>query len=513
MGLLPNRVTGSAPADARPLAAMADDAGDLARLDAVAVATMNRIQPALVAMKANVPGIRAALTSALHKTPKLARCEPSTIDAAVLRGATLGLALGDEWYLVPRSIWNKESRRKDDRAEFQLGYKGEVTLGWRTGLVRAIRFGYVHEKDRVVRYDEPAGVLTLDADPLVDGGQVVGYWCVVDLTTGATIVKLTGRHVAEAQAEAARLQSYDKTMPATWRDHFDAMALRHPIKQALKPLPRSSDYYLATAPDYQDDSQEQAPVEASVAKATAAPVVEQPTDHDPETGEVIEVKAAAQPPKTEAKTETQPKPEAPPEPEKDTSGPATDAQRDRIMNGSNLLGDGAFSKAIAASCGAGKIEELWRDITAAQADKVIAHLMAAYKAKKEGGAATQPKAEAKPKAEPKTEPSVEPKAEPVPKVKPKAEAKVEAAPKEEPKAEVPAETEPQQPDFFDTELTEEFDGYKAMYSQHEAGKAMWAEFVAKHAHPSEPSAMRSIIADAAAHMDEYNERMRAQQQG
>lgn len=510
MGLLPNRVTGSAPADARPLAAMADDAGDLARLDAVAVATMNRIQPALVSMKANVPGIRAALTSALHKTPKLARCEPSTIDAAVLRGATLGLALGDEWYLVPRSIWNKETRRKDDRAEFQLGYKGEVTLGWRTGLVRAIRFGYVHEKDRVVRYDEPAGILTLDADPLVDGGQVVGYWCVVDLTTGATIVKLTGRHVAEAQAEAARLQSYDKTMPNTWRDHFDAMALRHPIKQALKPLPRSSDYYLAVAPEYQDDLQGQVSAETPKVSVSMAPVSEQVTDHDPETGEVIESEATAQPPKVEAKVEPTPGPksqakqEAPPESEKDTSGPATDAQRDRIMNGSNLLGDGAFSKAVTAACGHGKIEELWRDITAAQADKVIAHLMAAYKAKKEGVA---------------TQPETKPAPESKPAKKEKAAQDGRASGQTTPPTVSVAWTndEPDgnplvaEAEFYD--LADELDGYQAMYAQHEAGKAMWAEFVAKHAHPSGPSAMRAIIADAAAGMDEFNERMRAQQQG
>jgi len=85
----------------------------------------------------DVGAMESALVNALRANPNLAACTPISFVCAMLTAAQLGLKpntpLG-QCYIIP--YWNSKIKRYE--AQFQLGYKGIIEMGYRTDTIMEI---------------------------------------------------------------------------------------------------------------------------------------------------------------------------------------------------------------------------------------------------------------------------------------------------------------------------------------------------------------------------------------
>lgn len=189
-------------------------------------------------LKKNVAGLGKALPShmkaerlerivltLLRMSPKLAECEPISIIAAVFTMAQLGLEpIDGQAYIIPYK----------GKAQFQIGYKGLVTLFYRHPLAKALNWGVVRENDTFV-WDRGQGVLRHQENLRGERGDVYAYWIKAELTTGGTIVECMSKEAVEKHAK-----DHSKTFGSgPWQTDFDSMALKTVFIKASKLMPKA----------------------------------------------------------------------------------------------------------------------------------------------------------------------------------------------------------------------------------------------------------------------------------
>lgn len=156
-----------------------------------------------------------------------ADCEPTSIIASAMTAATLDLPvdknLGFAW-IVPY----KKSGKKF--AQFQMGYKGYVQLGLRTGQ-------YERMNARVINAEAFQGWDEV-GEPIIDWSQIdeakpsVGYVFAFKLVNGFTKIAFWPRERVEAHAKNYS-QSFKGGYESPWKSNFDAMALKTVVKNEL----------------------------------------------------------------------------------------------------------------------------------------------------------------------------------------------------------------------------------------------------------------------------------------
>lgn len=156
------------------------------------------------------------LLSIVNASDQLKKCEPMTVLAAALRGAGMGLILGEEYYVVPYG----------NSATYILGYKGLLALLDATDLAEdydcvPVLDGEFKGTDSRTRrpiidlttYADENGVL---ADGVMDAHPVVGYYFWVDLRNGRRVSEYMSipellKH-AERYSKSFKKADYDKLM-------------------------------------------------------------------------------------------------------------------------------------------------------------------------------------------------------------------------------------------------------------------------------------------------------------
>lgn len=181
--------------------------------------------------------------SAIRQNPKLAECDQTSLVAAVMQSAQLGLQPGvlQHCYFIP--FYN--SKKGVSEVQFQIGYKGLIDLARRTGDVEKIDPYIIHENDVFeVEYglDEKFKYIPcLDGDP----GPVKAYAVMVKFKDGGKQFLVMSK--AKVMAHA---QKFSKTFSmGPWKEDFDAMAIKTVIKQLIKYLPMSIDLQEKLAAD------------------------------------------------------------------------------------------------------------------------------------------------------------------------------------------------------------------------------------------------------------------------
>jgi recombination protein RecT len=154
-------------------------------------------------------------------------CEPTSIIASAMTAATLDLPvdknLGFAW-IVPY----KQNGKK--LAQFQMGYKGYIQLGLRTGQ-------YERMNARVINAEAFKGWDEV-GEPIIDWSLVdeskpsVGYAFAFKLVNGFTKIAFWPRERVEAHAKRFS-QSYKGNYASPWTSDFDSMALKTVIKNEL----------------------------------------------------------------------------------------------------------------------------------------------------------------------------------------------------------------------------------------------------------------------------------------
>lgn len=192
-------------------------------------ATLEKMKPQLEMALPQHVGLdrllRVAVT-AIQQTPALLDCDRTSLYAAIMTSAQLGLepdgVLGQA-YLVPFS----------GRVQFIVGYKGLLQLARNSGEVESIAARTVHANDR---FTYAYGLEEkLDHVPATgDRGPVVYVYAVAKLKSG-------GHHfevLSVGEVEKVRQRAPGGNSPA-WKNHFEEMAKKTAIRRLAKFLPLS----------------------------------------------------------------------------------------------------------------------------------------------------------------------------------------------------------------------------------------------------------------------------------
>ncbi len=208
--------------------------------------------------------IRLALT-AIRRTPKLAECSTQSFLGALFSAAALGLKpdVGGECYLVPY-----KSRHHNGQPEAQLiiGYQGYKKLFFQHPLAEYLDAAYVCANDEFAVQKGTSPQL-VHKPTLGDRGEIVAYYAVAKLATGATHFEVfTPEQIKRLRG--GKEGSSDVPDPEHWMERKTA------LRQLFKLLPTASEPATATAVDEQ-------PGVAALEQVTAKPV-----NIDPATGEI-----------------------------------------------------------------------------------------------------------------------------------------------------------------------------------------------------------------------------------
>jgi len=217
---------------------------------------------------------RIALT-AVRNTPKLGQADPMSLLSAVMQSAQLGLEpntpLG-EAYLIPY-----ENRKKGiTEAQFQMGYKGLLSLAHRTQQYKAI---YAHEiypnDDFTFEYGLFKDLKHIPAD--TPEGDPIYYYAVYHLNNGGHDFVVWSADKVKQHAQTYS-QAYARGWSSPWKTDFDAMAKKTVLKDVLKYAPKSIEF------SKQLSSDETVKNEFSEDMTEVIDI----KDHDEETGEIID---------------------------------------------------------------------------------------------------------------------------------------------------------------------------------------------------------------------------------
>lgn len=206
---------------------------------------------------------------AVKKTPKLAACDPTTVLGAMMTSAALGLepnTVQQQAFLIPYNTRRKVGNQWVDvlECQFQIGYRGFLTLAYRSPQIQVMQADAIHEHDA---WDHTLGSQTMlrYSKSLRERGELIGAFswarindqgesaCVLPLEE---IEKIRGRSetyralmrgVEMAQDEQARNKAELKLLETPWVMWADDMAAKSAIKKHAKMLPIASNDALAVA--------------------------------------------------------------------------------------------------------------------------------------------------------------------------------------------------------------------------------------------------------------------------
>lgn len=188
--------------------------------------------------------LRIAMTC-LRKNEKLSQCDSTSLMAALMQAAQLGLSpdpLTGQAYLIPRqrSINTGGQWQKVWECNFQIGAKGARVLVMNTGEVQSINILPVYEEDKIqetYRFGEGGIVF----EPAMDGAREVlkGVYCLVRFKNGMAPLE---RYIRIAEIYKRRANS----------DAYQYAAKCYEEYQALPEDKRSTKEALRLLSNYQD---------------------------------------------------------------------------------------------------------------------------------------------------------------------------------------------------------------------------------------------------------------------
>ncbi|PKP62225.1 recombinase RecT [Candidatus Atribacteria bacterium HGW-Atribacteria-1] len=176
--------------------------------------------------------LRIAVT-AIRVAPKLRTCEPMSFLAAIMQSAQLGLEpntpLG-EAYLIP---YNSKTGLK---CQFQIGYRGIITLAQNTGQYRSIYAHPVYKNDKFsFQLGLHKDLVHIPADE--PEGEPIYYYAVYHLLNGGFDFSVWSRKKVELHRD--KYSKSAKFTDSSWQTDFIAMALKTVVKSVLNYAPKS----------------------------------------------------------------------------------------------------------------------------------------------------------------------------------------------------------------------------------------------------------------------------------
>lgn len=197
--------------------------------------------------------------NAVKKTPLLMQCDPQTVLGAMMTSTALGLEPNtpqQQAFLIPYKRRAKDGNRWIDvyDCQFQIGYRGFITLAHRSPVILTLQAEAIHEGDFFEHMLGTESFLKY-RKALKDRGEMIGAFSYTKLEGGAEmatvlpieeIVKIRSksetynallRAIEEAGSEADRQKAQKKFDDTPWVLWEDDMAAKSAIKKHCKQLP------------------------------------------------------------------------------------------------------------------------------------------------------------------------------------------------------------------------------------------------------------------------------------
>lgn len=230
----------------------------------------------------------AALAITNPKMPNLRVCSKESIFRSLKEAASYGLELNGtlgQAYLIPYN--EKVNGKYEMTCHFQMGYKGLIALARRSNTIKTIAAEPVHENDIFEVQLGMGRSLSHKIDIMKERGDIIGYYCLVELCNGGSQFKVMSKKDVENHRNKFS-KAYDAKDPNNiWNKNFDAMALKTVVIQALKLCPISIEAMDAVLNDERADLKDvtddiEYTVSDAPAETTETPAIEEPKEQPKE---------------------------------------------------------------------------------------------------------------------------------------------------------------------------------------------------------------------------------------
>lgn len=172
-----------------------------------------------------------------QRSPQLQKCTYESIYLSLIACAQVGLEPGgpkQEAFIVP---YNNKGQYE---AQFQIGYRGIITLAKRSGLVSRVVGHIVYEADEF-DYDEGSKTFVTHKRALRDRGDWVAAYAFATQRDGELELEVMSR----PDLERVLAHATARYVTPAYRDWQDQMLRKAPIRRLGKRLPLGADFALA----------------------------------------------------------------------------------------------------------------------------------------------------------------------------------------------------------------------------------------------------------------------------
>lgn len=233
------------------------------------------------------------------KMPDLRLCNKESIFRALKEAASYGLELNGtlgQAYLIPykESVQVNGKWEKQMICHFQMGYKGLIALARRSNTIKTIAAEPIHENDIFEVQLGMGRSLSHKIDIMKERGDIVGYYCLVELSNGGSQFKVMSKKDVENHRDKFSKAFKADDANNIWVKNFDAMALKTCVIQALKLCPISIEAMDAVLREEKEDIKDEISVDYTV------------SDDEPVSTPVIESKVIETTPEVKNETPVQP---------------------------------------------------------------------------------------------------------------------------------------------------------------------------------------------------------------
>lgn len=241
-----------------------------------------RVQPSLPAGTVSIERFMESVKFAIldPKNPLLRTCDKESLQRSIAQAANYGLEVGGvlgQSYFIPYNESVKQPNgqwQKVMTCHFQIGYKGLIELARRSKTIKTIAAEPVYANDNFECELASGRSIHHKINIFKDRGEVVAYYCLVELTNGGEQFAILTKSDAEkfrdkySKSYVTAKNSGKGLEENNWVKNFDAMALKTCVIKALKLCPISIETLRAVQTeeigDYNDTAAEVTGVDYSV---------------------------------------------------------------------------------------------------------------------------------------------------------------------------------------------------------------------------------------------------------
>lgn len=216
----------------------------------------------------------ALAVNAVRKTPNLAKCDQLSVLGCFMTAASLGLepnTVLQQAYLIPYKKWNPDRAAPEVyECQFQIGYRGFVTLAGRSRDIIHIEAEAIHENDLFENMQGSEAFLKYQKS-LKDRGALIGSYCytrhansdeksttlpldeILKIRSKSETYNSLLRNIEYAKNDKDKAKAQKKLDDTPWVLWEDDMAAKSAIKKHAKQLDFSEDHKMRAAVEVDSD--------------------------------------------------------------------------------------------------------------------------------------------------------------------------------------------------------------------------------------------------------------------